>query len=379
LKNNSLRLGIIGGGQLGKMMAQEAQKMGFSVTVLDPTPQSPAGQVANQQIIADFNDEEAIIKIANQSDFLTFEIENTRGSFLNDLEKKVGCKINPSGKSWRLFQDKLKQKQLFDQAKVPHPRYLSVKTFSDLKKAVKELKLPLMLKSRLDSYDGRGNAKIKKEADIKKAWNKLKGNRVYVEKLISFDKELAIMIARDYTGEIAIYPIVETIQKDNLCHFVLAPAQITPLAEKRAIDLAVKTVKLLKGAGIFGIEMFKTSDDKVLVNEISPRVHNSGHYTIEACFTSQFEQHIRAVSGLPLGSTLMKVPAVVMVNILGDRFGPARPKGLEKALAIPGVSVHIYGKHETRPHRKMGHITVIGKSLKSALSKAKKARECVSI
>ena len=379
MKSNSFRLGIIGGGQLGKMMAQEAQKMGFYVTILDPTPDCPASPVADEQIIADFNDEKAIVKVAKQSDFLTFEIENTRGEFLDDLEKKVPCKINPSGKSWRLFQDKLKQKQLFDKAKVPHPQYMPVTNFKDLTKAVKKLKFPLMLKSRLDSYDGRGNAEIKKEKDINKAWHKLKNNKLYAEKFIQFDKELAIMVARSSKGEIAAYPVVETVQKNNICHYVLAPAQISKLAEKRAKRLAIKTIKLIKGAGVFGIEMFKTPDDKIWLNEISPRVHNSGHYTIEACVTSQFEQHVRAVSGLPLGSTEMIVPASVMVNILGQRQGSARVKGLEKALAIPGVSIHIYGKKETRLERKMGHITVIDKSLNKAFHKAKKAREYIKI
>lgn len=379
MRDNNFRLGIIGGGQLGKMMAQEAKKMGFFITILDPTPQSPAAQVADKQIVADFNDKKAIIKVAQQSDFLTFEIENTRGEFLDELEKKVKCKINPSGKSWRLFQDKLEQKELFDEAKVPHPQYMPVTNFKDLTRAVKKLKYPLMLKSRLDSYDGRGNAEIKKEGDIKKAWNKLKGNKLYAEKFVNFDKELAIMVARNNKEEIATYPVVETVQKNNICHYVLAPAQISRTAEKRAKSLAVKTMKLLKGAGVFGIEMFKTPDDKIWLNEISPRVHNSGHYTIEACLTSQFEQHVRAVSGLPLGSTEMKVPAAVMVNILGQRQGSTSVRGLEKALAIPGVSVHIYGKIETRPERKMGHITVVDKSLSKALLKAKKARKYIKI
>ena len=180
-------------------------------------------------------------------------------------------------------------------------------------------------------------------------------------------------------GEIVTYPVVETIQKNNICHYVLAPARISKLAEKRAKRLAIKTTKLIKGAGVFGIEMFKTPDDKILLNEIAPRVHNSGHYTIEACATSQFEQHVRAVSSLPLGSTEMVVPAAVMANILGERLGPPKLEGLDKALAILGVSVHIYGKSETRIERKMGHITVVDGSLRSAMRKAKKARECISI
>lgn len=372
-------IGIVGGGQLGKMMAQEAKKMGFYVLILDPTPNSPAGQVADKQIIADFNDEKAIIKLAHSSDYLTFEIENTNGKFLDDLEKKVPCQISPSGKSWRLFQDKLAQKKLFKKGKIPTPKFRKVDTLSDIQKAVKKLGLPLLLKARFDAFDGRGNYLIRDEKDIDKAWEKLKGKKLYAEQFVLFDKELAVMIARNKAGRIVPYSVVETIQKNNICHFVLVPAQISSLVKKRATNMAIKTMKLLKGAGVFGIEMFKTPNDQVLINEIAPRVHNSGHYTIEACHTSQFEQHIRAVSGLPLGSTKLKVPAAVMVNILGERQGEARVDGLEKAFSLSGVSVHIYGKKETRPERKMGHITVIDKTVEKAFKKAILARKYITI
>jgi 5-(carboxyamino)imidazole ribonucleotide synthase len=372
-------IGIVGGGQLGKMMAQAAKKMGFYVVILDPTPQSPAGQVADEQIIADFNDEKAIMKMAEIVDFLTFEIENTNGKFLDKLEKKVSCKINPSGKSWRLFQDKLAQKKLFSKGKIPQPKYLPVKNIKDFKKAVKKLGLPLLLKARFGAYDGRGNVLVEKEEDIFTAWEKLKGRPLYAEEFIPFDKELAVMIARNHKGKIEAYPVVETIQKNNICHYVLAPAQISEAARKKALGLAMKTVKLLKGSGVFGIEMFKTPTDQVLINEVAPRVHNSGHYTIESCLTSQFEQHIRAISGLPLGKTEMVVPAAVMVNILGERQGPAKLEGLEKTLNLAGVSIHIYGKGETRIERKMGHITVIGTTLEKAFKKSLLARKYISI
>lgn len=373
------RIGIIGGGQLGKMMTQEAKKMGFFVTILDSTQNSPAGQVADKQVIADFNDEKAILEVANNSDYLTFEIENTNGHFLDSLEKKVPCKISPSGKSWRLFQDKLEQKQLFKRNKIPTPKFLQVKSYKDINKAIKNFKFPVLLKARFDSYDGRGNALIQSLKDIKKALEKLKNKKLYIEKFIPFEKELAIMIARNDQGKIAAYPVVETYQKNNICHHVLAPAQISSKAKKRAIKLATKTIKLLKGSGVFGIEMFKTKDDKILINEIAPRVHNSGHYTIEGCVTSQFEQHIRAITGLPLGKTDMVSPAAVMVNILGDRYGQAEITGLHKALSIPNVFVHIYNKKETKPERKMGHITVIDKNINIALNKAIKARKAITI
>ena len=373
------RIGIIGGGQLGMMMAQSAKSMGFYVTVLDPTPQSPAGQVVDKQIVADFNDEKAIIEVARQLDFLTFEIENTNGKFLDELEKKVDCIINPSGKSWRLFQDKMAQKHLFEKGKIPMPKFFPVASFSDLEKAAKKFGYPFILKARFNAYDGRGNALVKKKEDLEVSWKKLNSNQLYAEEFVDFDKELAIMVARNFKGKIALYPVVETIQKNNICHYTLAPAQISPQIKKKAVDLATKTTKLLEGAGVFGIEMFKTKDNRVLINEIAPRVHNSGHYTIEACYTSQFEQHIRAVTGLPLGNTEMIVPASVMVNILGDRLGPADVSGMGKVLTIPNVSVHIYNKKDTKPERKMGHITVVGKNIFEALKKADLARKYISI
>lgn len=373
------RIGIVGGGQLGRMMTVEAKKMGFYVTILDPTAQSPAGQVSDEQIIGDYNDEKAIIKMAKQSDYLTFEIENTNGQFLDELEKKVDCVINPSGKSWRLFQDKLAQKYLFKGGNLPTPKFLLVENKNDVERAIKKFKLPVLLKARFDAYDGRGNFLIKTKKDIDTAWQKLGGNKLYLEEFVPFDKELAIMVARNTKGDIVPYPVVETIQKNNICHFVLAPAQISEVARKRAIDLAVKTMKLLKGAGVFGIEMFKTKDDTILLNEIAPRVHNSGHYTIEACVTSQFEQHIRAICGLPLGKTTMKVPATVMINILGERLGEVNVDGMEKALGLPNVSVHIYGKKQTKIERKMGHITVVDKNIKSAYNKAIRARKFINI
>ncbi|OGK19218.1 5-(carboxyamino)imidazole ribonucleotide synthase, partial [Candidatus Roizmanbacteria bacterium RIFCSPHIGHO2_01_FULL_39_8] len=352
------RIGIVGGGQLGKMMAVEAKKMGFYVVILDPTPHSPASHVADEQIVADYNDEKAIIKMAQQSDYLTFEIENTNGQFLDELGKKVECIISPSGKSWRLFQDKLEQKYLFRKGNLPSPEFVPVKDKKDIEKAAKKFGFPFLLKARFDAYDGKGNALVKNKKDIHEAWKRFAGKKLYAEAYVSFEKELAIMVARNTKGDIISYPVVETVQKKNICHFVLVPAAISQVARKRAINLAIKTMKLLKGAGVFGIEMFKTKDDKILLNEIAPRVHNSGHYTIEACITSQFEQHIRAICGLPLGDTTLKVPAAVMINILGERFGDANVEGMEKALAIPNVTVHLYGKKQTKVERKMGHITV---------------------
>jgi phosphoribosylaminoimidazole-succinocarboxamide synthase len=377
-QSKSYRVGIVGGGQLGKMMAQAAKKMGFYVAVLDPTKKSPAGQVADKQIVADFNDEKAIKKLASGVDFLTFEIENTNGEFLDGLEKKFKCRINPSGKSWRLFQDKLKQKELFSKAKLPTADYMPIKSFSDLPKAAERFHYLFLLKARFNAYDGRGNFLVRDKNDLQNAWRQFRQKTCYAEKFIPFKKELAVMVART-KDEVSCYPVVETIQLNNICHYVLAPAKIPAKIKKQATDLATKTIKLIQGAGVFGIEMFLTQSGKVLLNEIAPRVHNSGHYTIEACVTSQFEQHIRAICGLPLGSTQMLVPAAAMVNILGQKMARLHFRGLNKALAVTNSSIHIYGKDEIRIERKMGHITVVGEDLKEALERAKLARSLLEI
>ena len=366
------RLGIVGGGQLGRMLAFEAKKLGFTVTVIDPTPNSPAGQVADHQIVADFKDEAAIKKLAQSVDFLTFEIE------LAQLPK-TDVVVNPSIKTLTIIKDKLKQKQFLRAAKIPVAAFMAVTTKSDILQTARQFRYPLLLKARFDAYDGRGNALINSASDIDGALAKLDGRQLYVEQFVPFTKELAVMVAISTTGEIAVYPVVETIHKNNICHTVIAPAPITPTQAKQAQVLATQVVSNLHGAGVFGIEMFLTKNGEVLVNEIAPRVHNSGHYTIEACVTSQFEQHIRAVTGLPLGSTAMLPKAAVMVNILGDRIGASQATGLDKALSLPGVSVHIYGKHETKLERKMGHITAIADNTKQALLLATKARKYISI
>lgn len=373
------KIGIIGGGQLGRMMTVEAKKLGFFVTILDPVPDSPAGQVADAQIIADYNDENAIVNLARAVDYITFETESANGHFFDELEKKVSCIINPSGKSWRIFQDKLEQKKLFAAHNIPQPRFIVISQNADMKKAAEKWGFPFLLKARFDAYDGKGNMLIKNTGDIDAAWNTSNNKKLYAEEYVRFDKELAVMAARNSEGKIILYPVVETIQKNNICHYVCAPAQISSSVQKKVHTITIKTTKLLKGAGVFGIEMFMKKDGSILINEVAPRVHNSGHYTIEACVTSQFEQHIRAITGLPLGETTMKTPVAVMQNILGERMGEAEVTGLDDALKIPNVSIHIYGKKNTKPERKMGHITATAKTRREAFRKVSNARKYINI
>lgn len=378
MNKQPLRIGIVGGGQLGKMLVLAAKKMGFYVAVTDPTPQSPAGQVADYQIVADYKDEKAIRELGKISDVVTFEIELANDKVLKDIMSK-GKAVHPNPKTLGIIRDKLFQKEFLKKHKIPTAQFVAVLSKEDILKVGKKYGYPFLLKARHDAYDGRGNALIKSSKDIDAGMQKLQGRQLYVEQFVPFIKELAIMVARSPKGELATYPVVETIHKDNICDTVMAPAKISTKSRLNAQKLAEKTITLLNGAGVFGIEMFLLKNGKALINEIAPRVHNSGHYTIEACVTSQFEQHIRAITGLPLGSTEMLTKASVMKNILGTQIGDAYPKGLEKALKIPGVSYHLYNKKEARPARKMGHLTVVGRTIDECLQKVTSARLALKI
>ena len=370
-------IGIVGGGQLGRMLAQAGRRLGFRTVVLDPTPESPAGQAAEVQIVGDFKDPEMVKKLGAEADFITFEIELADNAALEELMRE-GKPVNPSPATLAVIKDKYEQKKFLRSHDIPTAEFVEVKNRKDAIKAGTEFSYPYVLKAKRDSYDGRGNATVENEAAVGVAIEKLKGRELYAEKWVPFTKELAVIAARGVSGEIVVYPVVETIHKDHICDTVLCPAPIEENDKRKAESLARSVMEHLSGQGVFGIEMFLIGDE-VLVNEIAPRVHNSGHHTIEACETSQFEQHIRAVTNMPLGSTRMVAPATVMVNILGERLGPAEPKGIAEAEKIEGVKVHIYGKKETKPKRKMGHITAVADTLEVALARAKEARAKISI
>ncbi len=369
-------IGIAGGGQLGRMLTDAAHTLGFRVVVLDPTPNSPAAQVADEQIVGDYKDEKKMLELARKSDFLTYEIETVNAHALEALAKK-GKKVDPLPQTLSIIKDKLKQKAYLSERNIPVADFAEVHDEKTAKDAGVLLGYPYVLKARSGGFDGRGNFQIRRAADISKGIAKV-GTNAYAEKFIPFQKELAIVAARTNDGKVSVYPLTETIHRDHICHITLTPAQVSPTVTKKAQALARKTLKSFKGAGVFGIEMFLAKGD-VLVNEIAPRVHNSGHWTIEGAKTSQFEQHIRAVTGMKLGAAGMKHPAAVMVNILGSRNGPVRLRGVMKAESYQGVKVHIYGKMETRKQRKMGHLTAVAKNLKQAKRTAEKARKIISI
>lgn len=370
-----MKIGIIGGGQLGKMLTRKAKKMGFYVVILDPTPDSPAAQVADKQIVGDFYDENKIREIVEKSDVTTCDLEHVNTRVLKELFDE-GHKIYPSPYLLEIIQDKLKQKELLTKTGIPVPKFEKVEKFDPL--FFEGVGFPTVQKARYGGYDGKGVVVLKDRSDLEKA---IKAESV-LEEFVDFEKELAVMVARNTEGEIKCYPVVEMVfdERANICDMVIAPARIEKEIEEQAKRVAINSIEVLDGVGIFGVEMFLTKEGKVLLNEIAPRPHNSGHYTIEACLTCQFEQHIRAISELPLGSTELLSPAV-MINLLGEEGyeGPPIIEGVNKALSISGLSFHFYGKKVTRPFRKMGHVTILDKDLESAIEKAKKVKEFLKV
>lgn len=370
----SVTLGIIGGGQLAKMLAQSASQFGCDIVVLERNDHSPASALANETVIGDWDNPDSLLVLGSMVDVVTLENEFVDADSLAALEQ-FGHPLWPSSTTIRTVQDKLIQKQALADAGLPVPAFVAVPDKQSIIDAGTKFGWPLLLKKRRNGYDGKGNFTVRSAADIDTAWAQLGGdkNALFIEKFCPFKAELAMMLTRSRTGEVAAYPLVETIQRDHICHVVKAPAVVPAATATRAAEIARKAVETVGAVGTMGVEMFLTADDSILINELAPRVHNSGHYTIEACVCSQFENHIRAVLGWPLGSTAMRAPAAVMVNLLGAGKGSGTPLGLSEALAVPGAHPHVYGKAVSSPGRKMGHLTALGKNLDEALATAQRA------
>ncbi len=367
------KIGIVGGGQLGRMLTEAALPMGFYVTVIDPGENCPAKQAGAEQIEASLNDEDAIASLADKSDVITWEIEHIN---TDALEAVSTAAVEPLPRTLSMIKDKLSQKTFLRKHGIPVADFMPVDNEASLNEAFEKFG-SVIVKTRTGGYDGRGNL-VLNNPDWQTVDNRFGSTPLYAEQIEPFQKELAVIVARDTIGNISLYPVVETIHKDNICHLVLSPAPISQRLQTVASDIAYETVARLEGAGVFAIEMFLDEDNSILVNEIAPRVHNSGHHTIEANRTSQFEQHIRAITELPLGNTEMISPAA-MINILGDRNGAVAITGLEQTLSMPDVHIHLYGKSPTKLARKMGHITVRADSVDEAKEIAIKARGAISI
>lgn len=375
------KIGIIGGGQLGQMMILEAKKMGFYITVLDPTLNCPAHTIVDEHIVADFEDEKAIRLLAEKSDVVTYEFEHINAQVLKQLEAE-GKKVYPTATSLEIIQNKFSQKSLLKKDGIPVPDFMAVSSPAEILAAGKEYGFPLMLKACTGGYDGKGNYVVKNENDCENGYKELGGGTLplMAEKFYPFIMEISVLACRAINGDIKVYPVAENIHKDSILDKTRVPAAISAKTTENAMNLAKRVMEVFEGVGMFCVEMFVDKDGNVAINEVAPRPHNSGHYTIEACVTSQFEQHIRAVSGLPLGDPSLVRP-VVMRNILGEEgsSGKAVVEGADEALAIPGVTLHVYGKETSKPKRKMGHLTATAATLEEAEKNADMAKDFIKI
>ena len=353
-------LGIIGGGQLGMMITEAAKKMPEHISkiiVLDPTENCPAAQVGAEQIVADFKDKDAIVDLANKSDIITYEIESGDSVVLKSVEKNA--EINPSPETLRIIQDKFLQKSFLQENNIPIPEFIKIQSIEDVKDGLKNFGFPAFLKARRDAYDGRGNFKINSEDEIQKAFDYFQGQNLLLEKFILFKMEVSVIASRNTKGQIKTYPLVENIHEENILRETIAPARVTKEVTQKAEQIAEKIMTVLKGAGTFGIEMFVTQDNNIVINEIAPRVHNSGHHTLQSSETSQFEQHLRAILGLELGSTKL-IHNTVMYNILGTKGFEGEFKPI--IFSEPNVHLKMYGKKISKPLRKLGHFNLVARN-----------------
>ncbi|MCV0392236.1 MAG: 5-(carboxyamino)imidazole ribonucleotide synthase [Nitrosopumilus sp.] len=363
-------LGIIGGGQLGMMITEAAKNMPEHISkiiVLDPNENCSAAQVGAEQIIADFKNKDAIIELSKKSDIITYEIESGDSDVLKSVEKNA--EINPSPDTLRIIQDKFLQKSFLQENNIPVPEFIKIDNIEDIKAGLRNFGFPTLLKARRDAYDGRGNFKISTEDEIQKAYDYFNGQNLMLEKFVPFKMEVSVIAARNTKGQIKTYPLVENIHEENILRETIAPARVSDKVTQKAEKIANDTMNVLKGAGVFGIEMFVTPEEQILINEIAPRVHNSGHHTLQSSETSQFEQHLRAILGLELGSTRLINPTI-MYNVLGNKSFEGEYKPLE--ISEDNLFLKMYGKKISKPMRKLGHFNLVASENESIDSLLKK-------
>jgi 5-(carboxyamino)imidazole ribonucleotide synthase len=368
------RLGVLGGGQLAKMTALAAAQLGCEVFVLERRPEFPADSLDTHAMIADWDDPRQLLQLGSMVDVVTLENEFVSIEALEALSS-AGHIVRPTAATMKLVRDKYLQKLTLADFGLPVPRFAAVPD----RAAASRFGFPAVLKKRCYSYDGKGNATVRTAGDLEAAWARLDGdhNLLYAEELCALRMELAVIVTRAVDGELVCYPVVETVNRDHICHVVKAPSGVPAPVAALVADMARRAAAALGVVGSCGIEFFLCEDGRVLVNEIAPRVHNTGHYTIEACVCSQFENHVRAVMGWPLGRPGMRAPAAAMVNLLGSGDGPGTPVGLPQALSVPGAHVHVYGKARSARGRKMGHVTALGPTADTALATASEAAHCI--
>jgi 5-(carboxyamino)imidazole ribonucleotide synthase len=366
------KIGVLGGGQLGKMLCLAAAEWDFKTYILDASPDYPAGQVCSEFTAGDFNVYDDVLAFGRDKDILTIEIEHVNTDALRELER-LGKTVHPSPRALDLIKDKGLQKEFYRQNDIPTARFEIFENEKQLKKAIESGKwqLPFVQKTRTSGYDGKGVAILRTAEDLEQ---KLLPGACLAEELAPIQTEIAVVAARNANDEVAVFPPVEMDfhPEANLVEFLLCPARVSPLVAAEAEALAEKVIRSFDICGLLAVEMFLTKDGQLLVNESAPRPHNSGHHTIDSAAASQFQQHLRAICNLPLGSTEQLSPAV-MLNLLGEpgHKGPVFYEGVEECLALSGVHIHLYGKALTSPFRKMGHVTITAATTEEAIEKAK--------
>ncbi|MBU2974233.1 5-(carboxyamino)imidazole ribonucleotide synthase [Zobellia sp. B3R18] len=377
--SSPFKLGILGGGQLGKMLLYETRKFDIHTVVMDASEEAPSKIACNEFILGDLMDFDAVYNLGKQVDVLTIEIENVNVSALEKLEKE-GLKVFPPTKALRIIQNKAKQKLFYVDNNIPTADFQRFAYKSEIEDSVINggLNFPFIWKAAQFGYDGQGVKVVRKIEDLKG----LPTGECIAEKMINFKNELAVIVSRSASGEVKTYPVVEMEfhPEANQVEYVICPARISETVANKAQEIALKVSEKIQHVGLLAVELFQTKDDEVIVNEVAPRPHNSGHYSIEASYTNQFEQHIRAILDLPLGDTKSKV-AGIMVNLVGAEgyTGEVVYKNMSEILGMEGVTPHIYGKKQTRPFRKMGHVTIVNESISEARKIAQQVKETIKV
>ena len=377
--SSEFKLGILGGGQLGKMLLYETRKFDIHTKVLDPSDEAPCKIACNEFFKGDLMNFDAVYALGKKVDVLTIEIENVNLDALEKLEDE-GLKVFPPTRALRIIQNKAKQKLFYVDNNIPTADFQRFAYKSEIEDSVTNggLKFPFIWKATQFGYDGQGVKVVRKLEDL----NGLPSGECITEEMINFKNELAVIVARSASGEVKTYPVVEMEfhPEANQVEYVLCPARIDAKVAEKAQEIALQLSNKIKHVGLLAVEMFQTQDDKILVNEVAPRPHNSGHYSIEASYTNQFEQHIRAILDLPLGNTASKV-AGIMVNLVGaeGHTGNVVYENMEKILGLDGVTPHIYGKKQTRPFRKMGHVTIVNNDVKEARKIAEQVKNTIKV
>ena len=366
-------IGLMGSGQLGRMFAVAARRMGYRVHVFSPEKDTPAGQFADREVSGAYEDESAVRGFAKDLDLLTFEFENIPLQTVDWCAAE--CDVRPAGSILHTAQNRLREKDFLSRAGIPVGPYRAVRSAAELSAAIGAIKTPAILKSAAFGYDGKGQRFLEHPLETEKVWRERSGDELILEAAIDFEKELSVIVARWPDGSMATFPVCENMHRNHILDVTVVPARVSAAVEKSAADLARTIAAKMELVGLLAVEMFLQRDGTLLVNELAPRPHNSGHWTIEGCATSQFEQHVRAVCGLPLGSTQLVSPSA-MANLLGDLWEGGEPNW-PAALTVQGVRLHLYGKHHPRPRRKMGHLTALASTAEAAIAAVTKGRNAL--